>query len=247
MADQPLWVKKEAGELLSSADWNGMQRLAQADIAKVGARVDAVEAAAGRRQGTMLVVANMVSGEGSFENGGGTWSTGASQYGPYVQITGCANQYYWDYVPSPTLRFTLATDSVVQLFARGTIYNGGHSYNLWTQFILGQGTSRAPARIQGNPNYGQSHTLTYTPDATTWSRWLTDNAAAFATNKRWPLCGQVAVYPSSTYVPFQQAEQVELPAGSYTGQLGFTTNTVSTNGYYWYLCGLSLSATIIPL
>lgn len=242
MADP--WVKREAGELLSSADWNGMQRLAKEDIAKVEARVAAVEA--GEKRGTQLVVAQMVANEGSFENGGGSWLSGSNQLGPGVQLVGVHSQYYWDFVPSPTLRFTLTTTSIVQLSAQGTIYNNG-SYLLWTQFIIGQNSKRTPARIQGNPDYGLRHTLTYSPDAATWARWLAENDSIYTTNsKRWPLCGLVANYPS-IYQPFAQHEQVELPAGSYSTQLGFATTATSGTGVYWNLHSLRLSATIIPV
>lgn len=243
MADP--WVKREAGELLSSADWNGMQRLAKEEIAKVEARVAAVEA--GEKRGTQLVVAQMVANEGSFENGGGSWLSGSNQFGPGVNITGLSNQYYWDFVPSPTLRFTLTSTSIVQLSAQGTIYSNSPSHILWTQFILGQNSKRTPARIQGNPDYGLRHTLNYGPDATTWARWLADNDSIYTANsKRWPLCGLVANY-NSIYQPFAQREQVELPVGSYSTQLGYSTSATAGNGYSWQLYGLTLSATIIPV
>lgn len=267
------WVPRAAGDLLSSAAWNDMQRMAKADIAAVGTRVEAVESAlaAGLRR-VEVVTGQMARTSGYTENQLGTYQnqdySATSYYGPGVFLGRSSNHSsyssgdsfygYWDFLSSPVLQLRLSSRSLVLMTARGLLApnsgNNSSNHYLCLQFVLGQSGSRAPVRF--NPNnlasaWGLSYSVKYLPNADNWTTsWLPEHHTFYNENsKRWPCAGPIFTgFGSNTsYLPLALEESADLPPGDFSLQMGFSTNASQYSSSGWNLYGLTLSATIIPV
>lgn len=189
-----------------------------------------------------------------------SWSSEASLF------SARSTQWFqsWGLVPSPQLGFTLSVASCVLLRAEGQL-TPSTSYDLWTQLVLCQEGCYAPARV--NPftaNHlhqswaaGSTQSSAYTapcePGVGTWEIWLKHFDALCdspATQKAgnplgWPVAGLRTRAGDGRERPYMQEEWVELPAGTYTAQLGFFTSSDASSAHT--LRDLVLRALILPL
>lgn len=169
----------------------------------------------------------------------------ASQYGPAFYTSG--NLGYWAGV-APQMTLKLETAGLVQLHASWVTYNSSGNW-IWGQFIVGSGGKYAPVRTE--MAYSATYAgdwgvngFTYSPPfrpwfptAATWQTWLDYNWSFYNSNSyRWPLAG-VSVHQSS-HMAVSHQDCVELPAGTYTVQMGFSGTA--------YIANLQLRATFFP-
>lgn len=251
------WIRRSAGELLTSAAWNDLQLKARAELAAVEQQVSTLLSGAeaflttGIKRDRRTVVADMIGGANGvkFERGG-EW------YGAEANLYYKDNALAWGFLPSPTLNFTLTRNSVVLLNAEGWVQE--RSYSSAFQFVLVQGGKRAPVRV--NPyNVGMVQPLyTYDwpgePSAKNWQAWLDYHDGLYRTHGVWPTPSWIGNFTSyeqgftSTHNgPLRLQEAVELPSGDFKVLLGFTTNCNITtpNNYSTRISGLTVRATIL--
>lgn len=267
MADDKPWVERKAGDLLTSADWNAMQRMARAEIAEVQTGL-AAQLAGVSRGGVEVHSAEMEPGTGAnLENNLGTHGSSkpsASNYsGPVYTVQaqsqspvyGSLSGGYWDFFPSPTLTLSLKSPAVVLLSAEAHLYFGssyGYSTYVCTQFVVADAQGqRAPVRVNQHNFVSEWGLSSYSPGvqpgASTWAQWLSYHHTYFTSNsRRWPMAGRVLLSNSANGSLFGMSEAVELPAGTHKVNLGFSTNLSASQGYYLQIHQLRLSAMTFP-
>lgn len=250
------WVKRNIGELLTSAAWNDMQSQARDELLavdkKIAAAITRVEnkGLEGQDASARVHVAYMKPGAEGTPFDGGQWSGGG------VKLTGNGFDV-WRAIPTPSLSLSLTSRCHILLRAEAysqfsTDYGGFN--HLLLQFILKQGSKRAPARV--DPSYipsSSSYTYKWPGELTaqSWQAWLDYHDACYQQSTGfWPVGGpnRAVNFALGTAVqndcrgPVSLEESIELPPGEFEVQVGFATRRNNCT-----LSAATLRAIVVPM